>query len=156
MTGTMQITKNGTPLIYAIILVLVGLPACYTPNDSQAYFVKAASEDRPLEPIYSTSLYTVYFDYALQRCVIHSTHTWGQQGGGGGGTGIGIEAFRCDPMKIRVRARNLGLKIYKPRFRMQKVDRKPESQPRQRQTQPKATKNSRHPSTRQPVSGEIQ
>ncbi len=95
--------------------------ACYSPVDSQEYFVEATTDDRSLEPVYSTSLYTVYFDYVLTRCVIHSGHTWGQNGGGGGGTGIGITAFRCDPSQIRERARQLGLKVHRPRRKMRRV-----------------------------------
>lgn len=104
-----------------ILFCLSAAPAvvvtgCYTPATSQKYFVKASMDDPALEPIYSTALYTVYFDYALARCVVHSTHTWGQQGGGGGGTGIGINAFRCDPNRVRHRAENFGLTTYPPKM----------------------------------------
>ncbi|MCP4603601.1 MAG: hypothetical protein GY847_24300 [Proteobacteria bacterium] len=107
----------------AALLALVS-NACYSPVNSQEYFVKATDEDRVLEPIYSTSLYTVYFDHALMRCVIHAAHTWGQHGGGGGGTGIGITAFPCNPQKIRQRAQSLGLRIYRPRIRMRRLEHK--------------------------------
>ena len=104
--------------------------ACYSPVNSQEYFVEATADDRSLEPVYSTSLYTVYFDYVLSRCVIHSAHTWGQNGGGGGGTGIGITAFRCDPSLLRERARQLGLKVHRPRRKMRRVQsRKPRPVP---------------------------
>jgi len=92
------------------------LTGCYTPAASQRYFVEASLKDAALEPIYSTAIYTVYFDYALARCVIHSAHTWGQHGGGGGGTGIGVAAFRCDPNRVRQRAEGLGLKTYPPKI----------------------------------------
>ena len=102
--------KLKTALVLAASAMI--FTGCYTPATSQKYFVEASMNDPALEPIYSTSLYTVYFDYALVRCVIHSTHTWGQQGGGGGGTGIGIAAFRCDPNRVRNRAESVGLKTY--------------------------------------------
>ena len=92
------------------------LQACYSPAHSQKYFIEASNADPALEPLYSTSLYTVYYDHALIRCVLHSTHTWGQTGGGGGGTGIGIHAFRCDPDRIRQRAQNVGVKAYAPKI----------------------------------------
>jgi hypothetical protein len=104
--------------VVATLVAMLGAPACYSPVDSQSYFVEATAADRALEPVYSTSLYTVFFDYALMRCIIHSSHTWGQQGGGGGGTGIGIVAFRCDPAKIRAQATRLGLEVYPPRMRI--------------------------------------
>ncbi len=99
-----------------IVVSVAMVSGCYTPASSQKYFVKASKNDPALEPIYSTSLYTVYFDYALSRCVIHSTHTWGQSGGGGGGTGIGIAAFRCDPSRVRNRAEGLGLTTFPPKM----------------------------------------
>ncbi len=104
------------------VLMLLALQGCYSPVDSQQYFAKATNEDRALEPIYSTSLYTVYFDYALSRCVIHSAHTWGQSGGGGGGTGIGISAFRCEPSQLRDRAKRLGLEVYPPKMRVRRAE----------------------------------
>lgn len=89
--------------------------SCYSPTQSQNYFLEATALDRTLQPLYSTSLYTVFFDFSLQRCVLHAAHTWGEGGGGAGGTGIGIEAFRCDPKRIRERALELGLKVHRPR-----------------------------------------
>ena len=91
--------------------------SCYSPRASQDYFVRATASDTSLQPLYSTSLYTVYFDFALQRCVMHAAHTWGENGGSGGGTGLGITAFRCDPTRIQQRAIQHGLKVYKARFR---------------------------------------
>jgi len=104
-------------LFFMLTVAISALPGCYKPIDSQQYFVRAADNDKVMEPLYTTPLYTVYFDFALGLCVVHSSHTWGQQGGGGGGTGIGISAFRCNPLKIRERARKLGLKVYEPRIR---------------------------------------
>jgi len=98
------------PAILALTLLAAG---CYSPTHSQEYFVGAANEDPLLEPIYTTPIYSVFFDRALMRCVIHSAHTWGQRGGGGGGTGIGVTAFRCDPGRIRTRARAAGHKVYR-------------------------------------------
>ena len=95
----------------------IATEACYSPMNSQQYFVNATADERILEPIYSTALYTVYYDYVLSRCVVHSAHTWGQNGGGGGGTGIGISTFRCDPERIRGRANYLGVETGPPKFR---------------------------------------
>jgi hypothetical protein len=115
---------------FAMTGLAFGVGGCYSPAQSQKYFVEASMDDTALEPIYSTSLYTVYFDYALARCVIHSTFTWGQNGGGGGGTGIGIEAFRCDPNRVRQRAESIGLKTYEPKMAPR------ETYPRRRTTSP--------------------
>ena len=90
--------------------------SCYSPKTSQDFFVQATVAEKALQPLYGTALYTVYFDFALQRCVIHAAHTWGEKGGGAGGTGIGVSAFRCDPARIQKRARQYGLKLYKARF----------------------------------------
>lgn len=100
-----------------ICAACIATPACYSPMNSQQYFVSATTDERILEPIYSTALYTVYYDYVLARCVIHSAHTWGQNGGGGGGTGIGISTFRCDPERIRGRANYLGVETSPPKFK---------------------------------------
>jgi hypothetical protein len=105
------------PIAFFLACAFWGATGCYSPINSQEYFVAAAKGDRVLEPLYSTPLYTVYFDFALKRCVVHSAHTWGQQGGGGGGTGIGIQAFRCDPRLIRQRAQRLGHRVYPSRIR---------------------------------------
>ena len=99
-TGRLDIGLVGC---FTLALTLVLATACYSPRSSQQFFVRAAAEDPNLELIYQTALYSVFFDRALQRCVVHSAHTWGEQGGGGGGTGIGIEAFRCDPRRISAR-----------------------------------------------------
>lgn len=90
------------PFVLLAALALTAL-GCYSPVNSQEYFQQAAAEDYELEVIYSTSLYTVYYDHALKRCVMHSSYTWGHHGGGGGGTGVGVAAFRCEPDRIRHR-----------------------------------------------------
>lgn len=110
-------TANKTRHVPAAALAIVLLGAvlcgsgCYSPGDSQRYFRQAAANDPALEPLYQTALYTVYFDHALRRCVLHSAHTWGQHGGGGGGTGVGVSAFRCDPVRIKARVAQLNMKI---------------------------------------------
>jgi hypothetical protein len=77
---------------------------CYSPAQSQRYFAEAAAKDPVLEPLHETTLYTVYYDHALKRCVLHSAHSWGENGGGGGGTGIGVSVFPCDPARLKARA----------------------------------------------------
>lgn len=108
---TIQLTAFLTFCTVAVMAL-----GCYSPSHSQEYFVQASRTDPALEPLYRTSLYTVYYDHAMVRCVIHSSHTWGQSGGGGGGTGIGIHAFRCDPNRIRERAQGVGLEVYPPKM----------------------------------------
>jgi hypothetical protein len=92
-------------------LAAVFAAGCYSPVDSQKYFSQAASKDHALELIHRTALYSVFYDHALRRCVMHSAHTWGQHGGGGGGTGVGVTAFRCDPARIKERVKLLNLQI---------------------------------------------
>ncbi len=111
---TTGIKKPRLTFIAATLLTLFTW-GCYSPVESQDYFRQATADDPVLEPLYSTSLYTVYFDHALRRCVVHSSYSWGEKGGGGGGTGIGIEAFRCDPNRIRARAQETGIKVYPPK-----------------------------------------
>jgi hypothetical protein len=81
--------------------------ACHSPRQSQMYFADAAAQDPMLELLHETALYSVYFDHALRRCVLHSAHTWGENGGGGGGTGIGVALFPCDPTRLKARAEEL-------------------------------------------------
>ncbi len=143
-------------LCFLCALTLLAIQGCYSPVDSQQYFVKATNEDRALEPIYSTSLYTVYFDYALSRCVIHSAHTWGQAGGGGGGTGIGISAFRCEPSQLRDRAKRLGLEVYPPKMRVRRTEprtRQRPAPPQSAPTQPAVKPAAATPAPMQPVPG---
>ena len=64
-----------------------------------------------LELLHETALYSVYYDHALRRCVLHSAHTWGENGGGGGGTGIGVAVFPCDPARLKARAEELRTAI---------------------------------------------
>lgn len=98
-------------LLAALALAATLATGCYSPVDSQKYFAQAAAKDQALELIHRTALYSVFYDHALRRCVIHSAHTWGQSGGGGGGTGVGITAFRCDPARIKERVKLLNLQI---------------------------------------------
>lgn len=97
-------------LATAILLATV-TAGCYSPVDSQKYFAQAGARDPALELLHRTTLYTVFYDHALRRCVLHSAHTWGEHGGGGGGTGVGVYAFRCDPIRIKERVKMLNLKI---------------------------------------------
>lgn len=99
-------TASGAAVLLAAALCAGG---CYNVRDSQRYFRDAAAEDTSLEMIHQTALYTVYFDHALRRCILHSAHTWGERGGGGGGTGVGVTAFRCDPNRIRDRIDQIDL-----------------------------------------------
>jgi hypothetical protein len=141
----MEISMNTRPFPALLVAVLLGVAwgasGCYSPGDSQRYFRQAAAKDPALEPLHETALYTVYFDHALRRCVLHSAHTWGEHGGGGGGTGVGISAFRCDPIRIKARVDQLNLRIEDirdpdaPRVRDQKRRPKPK---RPAAEQPKA------------------
>lgn len=99
-----------TPLA-AVVIAAVAAAGCYSPIDSQKYFAQAGAKDPALELLHRTALYTVFYDHALRRCVLHSAHTWGEHGGGGGGTGVGVYAFRCDPIRIKERVKMLNLKI---------------------------------------------
>jgi hypothetical protein len=104
--------RHGTGLGHAAraaaaVAVIAIAAACHSPGQSQAYFARAAVADPMLELIHETPLYSVYFDHALRRCVLHSAHTWGENGGGGGGTGIGVALFPCDPAKLKARAEEL-------------------------------------------------
>ncbi|MBN2341390.1 MAG: hypothetical protein JXX29_08335 [Deltaproteobacteria bacterium] len=78
---------------------------------SQKYFVKAVEDDPILEPIHQTALYTVFFDHALRRCVLHSSYTWGESGGGTGGTGLGVTIFNCNPQALKAHVENLRQQI---------------------------------------------
>lgn len=89
---------------------------CATPSQTQRYFIEKSVDTPGLEPIYSTALYTVYFDHSLRRCVLHAAYSWGESGGGSGGTGLGVESFRCDPAIIRERAGELGHEVYPPKL----------------------------------------
>ena len=120
----MKLTRNQVGTYIFVLIAVWMLQSCYSPSHSQEYFIEASLEDPALEPLYTTSLYTVYYDHALVRCVLHSTHTWGQNGGGGGGTGIGVQAFRCDPDRIRQRAESVGLETYEPKIRRSRPERR--------------------------------
>ena len=99
---------RGLALVAALgVVAAIAVGGCYSVRDSQRYFREAAAEDPSLELLYETTIYTVYFDHALRRCILHSAHTWGEKGGGGGGTGVGVTAFRCDPSRIRGRLEQL-------------------------------------------------
>ena len=95
----------------AALLLAVSALGCYSPMDSQKYFAQAGAKDPALQLLHRTALYTVFYDHALRRCVMHSAHTWGESGGGGGGTGVGVYAFRCDPARITERVKLLNLQI---------------------------------------------
>ena len=95
----------------AATLVAAFAQGCYSPMDSQKYFAQAGAKDPALQLLHRTALYSVFYDHALRRCVMHSAHTWGEGGGGGGGTGVGVYAFRCDPARIVERVKLLNLQI---------------------------------------------
>jgi hypothetical protein len=95
----------------ALLLAAAVAMGCYSPMDSQKYFAQAGAKDPALELLHRTALYSVFYDHALRRCVLHSAHTWGESGGGGGGTGVGVYAFRCDPARIKERVKLLNLQI---------------------------------------------
>jgi len=92
-------------------LAAVSLAGCYSVRDSQRFFREAAERDPALELLHHTALYNVFYDHALRRCVLHSSHTWGERGGGGGGTGLGVTVFACDPARIRARVHRLGFRV---------------------------------------------
>jgi len=95
----------------AAVIALLIAGGCHSPKDSQQYFLQAALKDPALEPVHQTALYTIYYDYALRRCVLHAAHTWGEDGGGSGGTGIGVHVFRCDPARIKARYKQVNMGI---------------------------------------------
>ncbi|MFO8072301.1 MAG: hypothetical protein R6V85_10550 [Polyangia bacterium] len=111
------------PVAAVLLVTALWTGGCYNVRDSQRYFRDAAAEDTSLEMIHQTALYTVYFDHALRRCILHSAHTWGERGGGGGGTGVGVTAFRCDPNRIRDRIEQIDL--LRERGRRPEVSRSP-------------------------------
>jgi hypothetical protein len=98
--------RRATPIALAAAITLC-LAACHSPKQSQEYFATAASHDPMLELLHETALYSVYYDHALRRCVLHSTYTWGENGGGGGGTGIGVALFPCDPVRLKAKSEEL-------------------------------------------------
>lgn len=71
--------------------------------------------------------------------MLHAAHTWGENGGGAGGTGIGIEAFRCDPKRIRDRALELGLEVHPPRTVVKNVSRDKKTGAEEKMAPPKET-----------------
>lgn len=91
--------------------LLIWVSACNSPLHSQRYFSDAVEDNAVLEPIHQTALYTVYFDHALRRCVLHSSYTWGESGGGTGGTGIGVTVFNCNPEALKQHAKNLERQV---------------------------------------------
>jgi hypothetical protein len=95
-------------LALAAVLLATG---CYSVQDSQRFFREAAERDPALELLHRTALYNVYYDHALKRCVLHSSHTWGERGGGGGGTGLGVAVFACDPVRIQARVHSLRFRV---------------------------------------------
>jgi hypothetical protein len=104
---TGRIFGRSARVALAATIVAVCCAACHSPAESQKYFATAAAQDPMLELLHETPLYSVYFDHALRRCVLHSAHTWGENGGGGGGTGIGVALFPCDPVRLKARAAEL-------------------------------------------------
>ena len=93
------------------IAVAIAVLGCNTPLQSQKYFAQAVKDDPIMEPLHQTALYTVYFDHALQRCVMHSSYTWGESGGGTGGTGLGVNVFNCNPQALKAHADRLRAQI---------------------------------------------
>ncbi len=135
------------------LLAAVALAGCYTVRDSQRYFREAAEQEPALELLHQTALYNVYFDHAIRRCVLHSSHTWGERGGGGGGTGVGVAVFACDPARIKAR-------VYQLRFRIEDLrdpgtGRPPRDprvpRPQGEQEAPPAAPAQPAPATRQPA-----
>lgn len=105
---------NGNQIIFQpglIILIAIAVWGCNTPLQSQKYFANAVKNDPIMEPIHQTALYTIYFDHALQRCVLHSAYTWGESGGGTGGTGLGVSVFSCNPQALKNHAEQLREQI---------------------------------------------
>ena len=97
--------------IAPMTLLSIVLTSCSTPLQSQKYFAQAVKNDPIMEPLHQTALYTVYFDHALQRCVLHSSYTWGESGGGTGGTGLGVSVFSCNPQALKAHADRLREQI---------------------------------------------
>lgn len=119
----------------ALLVICLWGAACGTPERSQRYFRTAVETDSVIEPVYSTSLYTVYYDHALRRCIVHASFVFGQEGSGGGGAGLGISMYKCDPDEIRDRARILGATVF-PSRRPTVVDTAPSDNERPTLNQP--------------------
>jgi hypothetical protein len=100
-------------ITYALLtfFLLATSAACNTPLQSQKFFAQAVKNDPMLEPLHQTALYTVYFDHALRRCVLHSAYTWGESGGGTGGTGLGVSVFACNPRALKAHVNRLKKEI---------------------------------------------
>ncbi|MBN2716700.1 MAG: hypothetical protein JXX14_12680 [Deltaproteobacteria bacterium] len=97
--------------VFLVVLLSAFALGCNTPLQSQKYFAQAVKNDPVMEPLHQTALYTVYFDHALQRCVLHSSYTWGESGGGTGGTGLGVSVFNCNPQALKAHADRLREQI---------------------------------------------
>jgi hypothetical protein len=109
-TTTKPLVRFSGRLSLALVAA-ASITGCYTVQDSQRYFREAAEREPALELLHQTALYNVYYDHALRRCVLHSSHTWGERGGGGGGTGLGVAVFACDPARIRARVHQLRFRV---------------------------------------------
>ncbi|MBN2528493.1 MAG: hypothetical protein JXR76_19045 [Deltaproteobacteria bacterium] len=107
----LTVVKSFTFQVILLSLLTVAVSGCNTPLQSQKYFASAVANDPMMEPIHQTALYTVYFDHALQRCVLHSSYTWGESGGGTGGTGLGVSVFNCNPEALKAHADELRRQI---------------------------------------------
>lgn len=114
--------------LLSVFILLATSVACNTPLQSQKFFAQSVKNDPILEPLHQTALYTVYFDHALRRCVLHSSYTWGESGGGTGGTGLGVSVFSCNPRALKAHVNRLRDEI------RQGVTRFELPQPRQNKT----------------------
>jgi hypothetical protein len=91
-------------LISIIALFFIGCsPTLY---EQQRKIRDAVSTSSVLEPLYSTDIYTIYYDKILKKCVMHSNYTVDQRNGVG--SGIGICEFDCDPEEIKKRTMELS------------------------------------------------
>jgi hypothetical protein len=116
--------------LLSVFILLATSVACNTPLQSQKFFAQSVKDDPILEPLHQTALYTVYFDHALRRCVLHSSYTWGESGGGTGGTGLGVNVFNCNPRALKAHVNRLRDEI------RQGITRFELPQPRQNKTTP--------------------
>jgi len=110
MVFTHRITRLPGALFVGATLLLLQT-ACSSPQKSQDFFADSVKDDPMVVLIHKTALYTVYYDHALRRCVLHSAYTWGESGGGTGGTGLGVVIFACDPARLTARVEELKGRI---------------------------------------------
>jgi hypothetical protein len=84
------------------LLFCCALTGCST-LASQQQAIRSEVRSPNLRPLYSTDLYSVYYDSAVNRCVLHAyVHTAGSSGTG---DGVGVSSFECNPDQVSARVK---------------------------------------------------